>query len=1255
MKKTVKKVLSFILVLAMVLSLTPTGWKDAYAAPTQKIDGFNVNVYVDDTVASIDEAKTATLSDADIAAGYRYYDVEVDVHVYYPGNLSMQSPMLLFKLLESDGGKAAYEAGLQNDVKKTLFGLASPYTDADCFYNFTQGMPNEEANNIFSFRGEAINNEADGMTNMPAVSIDAYGNKYYSFKVFYNDIKGVGGDSHTLKVSGWYTAGGYQRIEFKDQVDYGVVAVEGNGKIDLPYQITYNANGATSGTVPASAEVVKGGTYEILDGNALKKNNDIFVGWSTDASVVNKTLETLAELNALSDFYEPGDQITVNDNQNFYAVWAKGNGFPDMFIQKVDLQIENGTWFSKPTNTSRDKETVTVDVKITVDGDPNSKGSAKGYGYVVPPSTLEPVADSNYVNTGAWDPVLTTQVSLNADPTASNPVYQLKFPKQSYTITYNAQGASSGTAPTDSNVYDVDNRNATIQGNTGNLARTKTATEQGIFVGWSETPGLYVSDASDLINFYKEGQIVDITALNRSLTLYPAFAVDKLGNPNDPDGNGMDDVPDIYQKEVKFIVEGGTFGTGTRTTRTKYVTLTDTAGEWSDASTATGTIAFPNDMVPMQSWSAPGKWYEVTTTGDVELTTTPTTVQGPANTRAEYKFKYTKGTLSVRYNATQNGGTGTYTDSTLYPEGSSVTVYDGSGFSKTKAVLVGYTVGSYLPNDIKSKSEIPSSYTFIPLGGQVTLVNESVTLYTVWAVDENEDDIPDMYQKKITFSIQNGTWIDPSDNTRKSDDIVVWLNLLDSSSEPAEDGKATLAASSLPTNMQPTGNYDPNSGAWDYPTELAALQVANGVSSSSRSAFVYSFSTQKFGITYDANGASGTAPTDPNTYEAGDNVTLLAPTNLVAPANSVFLGWSAAATVPSTAIPASTPNAIPADVTAAGSTMQMADGGLTVKPVWGEDSNGDDVYDGYQKEITLVISNGTWKNPTTGAVSSDSISVWVDLYKNGVPAADGTGQLSAASLPTEMTAKSGYNQASGKWDDAAGLEALKAANAVSSTSKSTFTYSFDQSQIIINPDPNGKAADILKVYRFSPYTSAESHEPGGYTDTCSYPIYFDTVNATYNQISELIANAKAQVMQVSADRKTVTFVDADLKTYLGLGVSQNPTTNLNELTVKSKKPGAVKVTMTYGELSVSVLVVTPGDVDNNGAMTATDWMEIRLVMNESEGYQDKLYTVEFNGTVYNIWHILADMDSLVVDSNVIKQAKPSDWIRMRALLNEYYY
>ncbi len=86
-----------------------------------------------------------------------------------------------------------------------------------------------------------------------------------------------------------------------------------------------------------------------------------------------------------------------------------------------------------------------------------------------------------------------------------------------------------------------------------------------------------------------------------------------------------------------------------------------------------------------------------------------------------------------------------------------------------------------------------------------TVVTKSEVFTFKYLKDENKNEIPDIYEKKVTFKIENGTW-DGIDNKDK----VVYVKLLDESGNYSEKGTGTLT---VPTGMKANEGF--TKGSWD--------------------------------------------------------------------------------------------------------------------------------------------------------------------------------------------------------------------------------------------------------------------------------------------------------------------------------------------------------------------------------------------------------------------------------------------------------
>ena len=107
------------------------------------------------------------------------------------------------------------------------------------------------------------------------------------------------------------------------------------------YTVTYDANGATSGTAPVDNEQYESGAIvKILGSNGLKRTYYSFAGWNTKDD-------------GEGDNYEEGEDFTITDNTTLYAKWdcatyvniAKGkpvNGTFNLNVTGTQYTCENG-------------------------------------------------------------------------------------------------------------------------------------------------------------------------------------------------------------------------------------------------------------------------------------------------------------------------------------------------------------------------------------------------------------------------------------------------------------------------------------------------------------------------------------------------------------------------------------------------------------------------------------------------------------------------------------------------------------------------------------------------------------------------------------------------------------------------------------------------------------------------------------------------------------------------------------------------
>jgi len=220
------------------------------------------------------------------------------------------------------------------------------------------------------------------------------------------------------------------------------------GAYEVPsyYKVIYDANGATRGSVPQDDEKYEENALvrvKVNSGN-LEKTGYTFKGWNTQ----------------------------VDGKGTAYAVDAT---FP-MGIENIILYAQ---WIANPTYTvtydanSATSGTVPLDSTLyeeneTVIVQGNSSNLVRA-GYTFKGWNTQADGKGIFYTENATLQMRRADVILYAQWTA-NPTY---------TVIYNANGATSGTVPQDSSLYE-ENETVIVQGNSGNLVR-----KGYIFAGWN--------------------------------------------------------------------------------------------------------------------------------------------------------------------------------------------------------------------------------------------------------------------------------------------------------------------------------------------------------------------------------------------------------------------------------------------------------------------------------------------------------------------------------------------------------------------------------------------------------------------------------------------------------------------------------------------------------------------------------------------------------------------------------------------------
>ena len=257
------------------------------------------------------------------------------------------------------------------------------------------------------------------------------------------------------------------------------------------YTVTYNANGAISGSVPIDANNYQQGQIVTVLGNTgnLLKTNYFFSGWNSQADG-SGTTHTQGQTFGMSNF-----------NVTLYAKWT-----------------------ANPTYT------------VTYDGSGNTSGSVPvDSTHYLQGQTVTVLGNTgNLVKTGysfaGWHISYTTYTqsqtfTINAGNVT---LYALWTVNPTFTVTYSGNGNTGGSVPIDSTHYEQ-GQTVTVLGNTGNLVKSGYA-----FTGWN-------TQANGAGTTYLQAQTFTMGAAN--VTFYAIWTANPYTVTYNGNGNTGGSVP----------------------------------------------------------------------------------------------------------------------------------------------------------------------------------------------------------------------------------------------------------------------------------------------------------------------------------------------------------------------------------------------------------------------------------------------------------------------------------------------------------------------------------------------------------------------------------------------------------------------------------------------------------------------------------------------------------------------------------------
>ena len=495
--------------------------------------------------------------------------------------------------------------------------------------------------------------------------------------------------------------------------------------------VTYNGNGGT-GAAPTDNNLYNANTQvEVKDSGSLVRTGTAFVGWSFTQKELIKKASDLS-----SDLKTKGQNFTITQDTTLFAVWGEDktgpNGTPDGkpdYSQDGVTYYANGGTGDAPTDnslyndndevTAKDKGTLAHTEAVFIGWLFNSHALVTKAADV--PTGLKQAGDKfNYSSTTNKLYAIWGQDKTGPNGNSDNiPDYLQKG------VTYDGNENSTGTAPTDNKRYN--NNDAVNVLGKNDLTRDKAA-----FVGWSFGKKALLTTKVEhdaVTDLKKENETFTITT---DTTLFAVWGKDETG----PAGQS-DDVPDYLQKGVTYVGNGNDGGTapvdnnryndstmvtvkgkGTLTrTQAAFIgwsfstsgLITAKTDEPSDLMKPDTAIRITSDLTFHAVWAEDKNNNGVADYDEVDITWHPGVQARAGRPKVE---TVSKGDLLLT----------------------------SKGFAVNGYVLIGW---SPRRNQVVISQAAENSLSpLYKVGGHFT-ASVNTTLYAVWALDKNNDGIPD--------------------------------------------------------------------------------------------------------------------------------------------------------------------------------------------------------------------------------------------------------------------------------------------------------------------------------------------------------------------------------------------------------------------------------------------------------------------------------------------------------------------------------
>ena len=713
--------------------------------------------------------------------------------------------------------------------------------------------------------GTGISYAADNTFSMPAHSVTLYA--FWAvdgYTVSYDGNTNTGGsapatvcydydDTVTVSGTGTLVKTGYTFDGWSTTSDGSVEYTEdntftmGDENVTLfaqwtinSYTVSYDTNGSTDGTAPSDDSYTFGDMVTVAEPGALEKTGYTFTGWNTEAD------GTGTAYSASNTFSMPAKNVTL------YTAW-------DAISYSVSYDGNGNTAGAVPASQNFD-----YDDAAKVSG---NTGALVRTGYTFDGwNTAMDGSGTDYAS-GDTFRMETSNVTLYA-------VWNIN----SYTLAYDGNGSTGGTAPTGGGA--TYGSTVTVSDNSGSLAKTGYT-----FLGWNTA-----ANGSGVA--YKASDTFSMPAAN--VTLYAQW--DSLNYTLSYDGNGYTGGSVPASTSYKYGVTATVSANTNDLVKTGY-----TFDGWS--TTASGTAVYSGTGAEtLTMGSANITLYAVWSLNSYTLSYNSngsTAGSAPTGGAYDYGAEVTVGdqgtlvktgyTFKGWNTASDGSGTDYSNSNTFCMPASNVTLYavwdtlsysisyDGNGFTGGSVPSTSYvkyddtaTVSANTGNLVKTgytfngwNTQADGSGTGHSAGGTFTMGAANVTLYAVWTVN--------------TYSL------DYNENGSTSGTAPGGPNYNYAASVTVSDNTGTLAKTGY------------NFAGWNTASDGSGTAYAKDdvFSMPAHNVTLYAMWTvTSYSVSYDGNGnTDGTIPAS-TTYDFGTTATVSSNTGSLVKTGYTFDGWN---------------------------------------------------------------------------------------------------------------------------------------------------------------------------------------------------------------------------------------------------------------------------------------------------------------------------------------------------------------------------